>query len=81
MRIEAGIVPSASSTYSDPNWAADIDRVQKVLELKMVRDRMEKMGLTNTEVQARLDKLSDTQLHQLALKLDELNTGRIPQGS
>lgn len=43
--------------------------------MKMVPDRMERMGLTSIEVQNRLDKLSDTQLHQLALKLDELKTG------
>jgi len=55
--------------------ASDLERVQKVLEMKMVKERLKAFGLTEGEVTKRLNQLNDDQLHQLALHLDELKTG------
>ncbi len=74
-RVEAGFVPSATSTVSDSARFADIEKIQRALETKVIKDRLEKLGLTSEEIQSRVNSLSDSQVHQLALKVDEMNTG------
>jgi hypothetical protein len=55
--------------------AANLDNVQKFLELKMVRERLKDLGFTPEEIQGRLNELNDQQLHQLAMKMDDLKVG------
>jgi hypothetical protein len=43
--------------------------------MKLVRERLKELGFTQEEIQLRLDQLSDQQLHQVALKVDELQVG------
>jgi hypothetical protein len=50
-------------------------RIQKFLEMKMVRERLKEFGLTPDEIQARLSQFDDQQVHQLALRLDDLKVG------
>jgi len=38
----------------------------------MVGERLKEFGLTQDEIRTRLDQLSDPQIHQLALKVDDL---------
>jgi hypothetical protein len=38
-----------------------------------VRERLKDFGYSSEEVQSRLSQLNDEQIHQLALKLDDLN--------
>jgi hypothetical protein len=71
-RVEAGFAPSANNPLSQQGKDQDRDRVQKFLETKMVQDRLEKLGFTSDEIQSRLANLSDEQIHQFALKLDDL---------
>ena len=40
--------------------------------MKMVRERLKEYGLAQEEITARLVQLSDQQIHQLALKVDDL---------
>lgn len=54
---------------------ADLQRVQTVLESKMIQQRLEELGLTPEEINTRLSQLSDAQLHQLATQLDSLMPG------
>jgi hypothetical protein len=70
-RLDAAFVPSADSL---PTLDRQIDtaRVQKVLEDKMVRERLKDLGYTEEEVSARMDQLSDQELHALATQLDTL---------
>jgi hypothetical protein len=70
-RAYAGFSPSEAIGLS-PERSSDLLRVQKFLEMKMVTDRLKEYGLTREEIQARLDQLSDPQIHQLALKADDL---------
>ncbi len=58
-----------------PNRAEDLQKVQRVLENKVVRQRLEDFGLTTEEIDARLLRLSDDQLHQLATQIDALTPG------
>jgi hypothetical protein len=74
-KVEAGFVPSTTTTVSDSTRIADVEKIQRALETKLIKDRLEKLGLSREEIQFRVDRLSDTQVHQLALKVEELNTG------
>ena len=71
-RVYAGFSPSEVIALSQSDRSADLATIQKILEMKMVRQRLGQLGLSQDETQSRLGKLSDQQIHQLALQLDEL---------
>lgn len=73
--VEAGFVPSSPISTPETDRNADLSRIQKVLETKMIKERLENLGFTQEEIKNRLEQLSDQQIHQLALKLDELKVG------
>lgn len=56
--------------------AEDLQVVRKVLEHKLVQQRLFDIGLTQEQIDARLDRLSDGQLHLLASQLNAV----IPAG-
>ncbi|MEK6745019.1 MAG: PA2779 family protein [Nitrospirota bacterium] len=78
---EAMLLPAPSAApYADqsapsPDRAADIAKIQKTLETKELRQRLMDYGLTPDETAARIDKLSDEQVHQLAASMDSLQAG------
>jgi uncharacterized membrane protein len=77
--ITAMVAPplhTTTNSISEPHRTADLQKIQTVLESKVVRQRLEDFGLTPEEINTRLAKLSDDQLHQLATKVDAL----IPAG-
>jgi len=49
--------------------------IQKALEQKLVRERLKDLGYTDDEIKARLDQLSDAEVHSLATQLDSLAPG------
>ncbi|MGD0624973.1 MAG: PA2779 family protein [Thermodesulfobacteriota bacterium] len=74
-RVYAGFSPSEVIALSPAERSADVQKIQKFLEMKMVRERLKEFGLAPDEIQARLSQLSDPQIHQLAVKLDDLKLG------
>jgi hypothetical protein len=68
----AGFLPSEAIGLSPTESSADLEKVRKFLEMKMVGERLRELGLAPGEVQSRLDQLNDQQLHQLALRVDDL---------
>lgn len=70
--------PSATASESGTglNRAADLQKVQSVLETKVVSQRLADYGLTAEEISARVNQLSDAQLHQMASQIDAM----IPAG-
>ncbi|MEF9427519.1 MAG: PA2779 family protein [Candidatus Mariimomonas ferrooxydans] len=74
-RVEAGFAPSEAVALAKVDRAADMEGVQKVLETKIIKERLEKLGLTRDEISNRLSQLSDWQIHQFALQLDDLKVG------
>ena len=74
-RVDAGFSPSEVIGQPQVNRAADLERIQKFIEIKMIRERLNAFGFSQEEIQTKLTQLSDEQIHQLALKLDELNVG------
>src|SRR5574341_640529 len=74
----ASLAP-AQTTVSDSDRrlprAEDLQKVQRLLENKIVRQRLQDMGLNAEEITARLDRVSDVQMHQLAVQIDALMPG------
>ena len=67
--------PHAGQSALSSERAADIAKIQKVLETKELQQRLQDYGLTPEETAARIDKLSDEQLHRLASNLDSVQAG------
>jgi len=74
-RVGAGFIPSEIIAPPQLDRTADLQKIQKVLETKMVRERLENLGFTESEIQKRLNQLSDEQIHNLALNIDQLKVG------
>jgi hypothetical protein len=74
-KVYAGFSPSEVVNLSTSDRGEDLQKIQKVLELKMVSEKLKQLGFTQEEIQARLGQLSDQEIHQLALNLDEVNVG------
>jgi hypothetical protein len=75
---EAMLVPpdtTAAGAASESGRAGDLQKVQRVLEHKLVQQRLQDLGLTAEDIHARLDRASDAQVHELALQIDSLVPG------
>ena len=74
-RVYAGFSPSEVVGLSQVDRESDLQKIQNVIEIKMIAERLKQIGLTPEEIQKRLSQLSNQQIHQLALQLDELKVG------
>lgn len=78
-----GSVPAQSLAYmvdssvvtAPASRAADMDNIQRVLESKLVSQKLSQAGLSMTEIKSRLDRLSDSDLHQFAKQIDSVYPG------
>ena len=75
-RVDAGFAPSEIIAIAQIDRNADLGKIQKVLEVKAIRERLMQFGLTQDEIQKRLAQLSDYQIHQFALQLDDIKIGQ-----
>lgn len=55
--------------------ASSIDRIQRTLETRLLAERLAEAGLDKAEIQSRIDKLSDEEVHQFASMTDSLYPG------
>lgn len=74
-KVEAGFSPSEVIGQSQMNRSTEVEKIQKFLETKMIRERLQAFGLSQEEIQTRVNHLTDDQIHQVALKVDELKVG------
>lgn len=74
-RVDAGLSPSEVIAVSQTDRSSNLQKIQEFLEMKLVRERLEKFGFTQDEIQARLNQLSDQQIHHFAQNLDDLKVG------
>jgi hypothetical protein len=75
----AMVAPALSPVAESPSGShrlEDLQKIQRVLESKVVRQRLIDLGLTPEEVNAKLVGLSDEQFHQFATMIDAI----IPAG-
>jgi len=74
-RVDAAFSPSEGLALLQSDRQSDLQKIQKVLESKMIRERLNALGFAQDEIQTRLSQLNEEQIHQLALKLDEMKVG------
>lgn len=74
-RVYAGFSPSEGLVLKPGERDADLGKIQKFLEVKMVQERMKDLGFTPEEIQGKLKDLNDQQIHELAMKVDDLKVG------
>jgi hypothetical protein len=74
-RVYAGFSPSEGAAVVQLDRTADLQKIQKILELKMISERLRQLGFAKEGIQQRLQELSDEQIHRLALNLDEMQVG------
>lgn len=67
--------PPDAASAQEPGRAADLAKVQKVLESKELRQKLRDYGLSPEEADARISALSDEQLHRLASNMDSVQAG------
>jgi hypothetical protein len=67
----AMLVPAASSSPR----TADEEKIRAALESSLIQQRLLDYGLTPEETAARLNTLSNDQIHQLAANLDAVQAG------
>lgn len=75
-RVDAGLAPSEIIALAQADRTADLGKIQKVLETRAISEKLAQFGLTQDEIQKRLTQLSDQQIHQTALQLDDLKIGQ-----
>ena len=73
-RVQAAFIPSDES-FSSSIRQQDIATIKMILEQKLVKQRLKALGFSEDEVKARLDKLSNNELHKFATQLDTLAAG------
>lgn len=71
-RVYAGLAPSEVVNLSPSDRVTDLQKIQKTLEMKMINQRLAEFGLTPDEIRTRMSQLSDQQVHQFALQLDQM---------
>ncbi|MCX7914437.1 MAG: PA2779 family protein [Thermodesulfovibrionales bacterium] len=73
-KVEAGFAPS-EFPLTNSDRLKDLDTIQKVLETKAIKQRLEDLGFTSEEINNRISQLDDQQIHWLAKQLDDLKVG------
>ncbi len=73
----AGLIPSIPSSIEmvGKSKEAEIEKVQKVLEMQIVADKLQAYGLSAEEVKAKLHSMSDEQLQLMAQASDRVLAG------
>ena len=78
---EAMFVPAAphqdmsEATAVSAGRAADMAKIQMSFESKILQQKLMDYGLSPEETMARVNKLSDEQIHQLATNTDSIQAG------
>ena len=74
----AMLAPADEAVSSDSiseSRVADLRTLQRVLENKVVQQRLHDLGFTDEQINSRVNQLSDAQLHQVASQINTLFPG------
>ncbi|SNZ14153.1 PA2779 family protein [Hydrogenobacter hydrogenophilus] len=71
----AGLVDSKHTFEVSSQRDQDMQKVQRVLESKVVQEKLKAYGLSKEEIQEKLSQLSDEQIHMLAKASDKVLAG------
>jgi hypothetical protein len=78
--VDASFSSSEAVNFSSNLRAGDTEKIRIVLENKLLTQRLQDLGYTSQEVTARLSSLSDSQIHCMAQKLDDVKVGQDSSG-
>lgn len=76
--VQAMFLPSSVSLAqgdSSLDRQQNLERLQKLLESRLISQRLSDLGFSQGEVSSRLNRLSDEQIHYFASHLESLQTG------
>jgi hypothetical protein len=79
--VEAMFIPAephqgaSGSPAGSAGRTAELAKIQVALESKVVQQKLKDYGLTPEETMARINKLSDEQIHQFATNTEALQAG------
>ena len=65
----------SSGKGSTESREVSLTKIRKMLENKLVAEKLRSHGLSPEEVNAKLDKMGDAQIHQLAALSDRITAG------
>jgi hypothetical protein len=71
----AMFIPSPCEGDSTSHRETDLQKIQKLLESKLIEHKLSQFGLTMQEIEARLLQLDDEQIHQVASQINAMNRG------
>jgi len=71
----AMFIPSPCEGDSTSHRETDLQKIQKLLESKLIEHKLSKLGLTKDEIQERLHQLDNEQLHLIAIQIHTLEPG------
>ena len=74
-RVYADFSPSEVIGLPQIDRNSDLQKIQRVLESRLIRERLIQLGFTEEGIKGRLNQLSNEQIHQVALKIDEMKVG------
>jgi hypothetical protein len=79
--LSAAVWAAPVESVESSRASAAFQKLDAFLGEKVVADQLAALGITRTQVSARLAKLNDTQLEQLAAQVDLIKAGGTIQGS
>jgi hypothetical protein len=71
----AMFIPSPYEGNGTNHREVDLERIQKLLESKLVQHKLSQLGLTKEEIETRLHQLDDEQIHQISSQINALEPG------
>jgi DNA-binding transcriptional MerR regulator len=71
----AMFIPSPYGGTGSNHREADLQKIQKLLQSKLIGHKLSQFGLTREEIEERLQQLNDEQIHQLATQIHTLEPG------
>jgi len=71
----AMFIPSPYEAGGTSHRAADLEKIQKFLESKLVQHKLSQLGLSREQIEERVQQLDDEQIHQIASQIHALDAG------
>jgi uncharacterized ion transporter superfamily protein YfcC len=71
----AMFIPSPYDGTGTSHRETDLQKIQKLLESKLVQHKLSQLGFSREEIEERLHQLDDEQIHQVASQINSLEAG------
>lgn len=71
----AMFIPSPYEAGGTSHRTADLEKIQKFLESKLVQHKLSQLGLSREQIEERVQQLDDEQIHQIASQIHALDAG------